>query len=173
MNNNRAIGKKTDAIDPWCRARVVLEHADAARGVSGRDESRGAVESLVGANSAVLPKGRGRPGRQPDALGTMRRTHVLQQWVALSDPAMEGALYNSAPMRRFAQLSGHDAIPDETTRLHFRRLLETHQLAEQRFSQVNAHLASKGLRLRGETIVDAMLIATQSSTTNRSGQHDA
>ena len=85
---------------------------------------------------------------------------------------MEEALYDTAPMRRFAQLGGHDAIPDETTILNFRRLLETHQLAAQLFSQVNAHLSSKGLRLRGGTIVDATLIAAPRSMRNRSGQRD-
>ena len=111
-------------------------------------------------------------GRPPYALETMLRIHFLQQWYALSDAAMEEELYDTAPMRRFAQLGGHDAIPGETTIINFRRLLETHQLAEQLFSQVNAHLASKGLSLRGGTIVDATRIAVPSSTKNRSGQRD-
>ena len=74
---------------------------------------------------------------------------------------MEEALYDTAPMRRFAQLGGHDAIPDEMMIGNFRRLLETHQLATQLLSQVNAHLSSKGLRLRGGTIGDATLIAVR------------
>ena len=57
---------------------------------------------------------------------------------------MEEARYKTAPLRRLAQLGGHDAIPDEMTRVHFRRVLEIHQLAAPLFSQVNAHLASKG-----------------------------
>ena len=77
-------------------------------------------------------------------------------------------------MRRFAQLGGNDAIADETTILNFRRLLETHQLAEQLFSQVNAHLSSKRLHLRGATIVAATLIAAPTSATkNRSDQRNA
>ncbi len=71
----------------------------------------------------------GRPGRQPYALATMLRIHFLQQWYALSDPAMEEALCDTPVMRRFAQLGGRDAIPDETTILNFRRLLETHELS--------------------------------------------
>ena len=69
--------------------------------------------------------------------------------VAKSAPAMEEALYDTAPMRRLAQLGGNDAIPDEMTIGNYRRLLETHQLAAQLFSQVNANLSSKGLRLVG------------------------
>ena len=66
----------------------------------------------------------GRPGRQPYALATMLRIHFLQQWYALSDPAMEEALYDTPVMRRFAGIGGLDGIPDETTILNFRRLLE-------------------------------------------------
>lgn len=114
----------------------------------------------------------GRPGRQPYALATMLRIHFLQQWYALSDPAMEEALYDTAVMRRFARLSGLDAIPDETTILNFRRLLETHDLARQVFEQVNVHLARKGQSLKAGTIVDATIIAAPSSTKNKDGQRD-
>ena len=71
----------------------------------------------------------GLPGRQPYPLATMLRIHFLQQWYALSDPAMEEALYDTAVMRRFAQLGGLDTVPDETTILNFRRLLEQRGLA--------------------------------------------
>jgi IS5 family transposase len=57
----------------------------------------------------------GRPGRQPYPLATMLRIHFLQQWYALSDPAMEEALFDTPVMRRFAQLGGLAHIPDETT----------------------------------------------------------
>ena len=114
----------------------------------------------------------GRPGRQPYALATMLRIHFLQQWYALSDPAMEEALYDTAVMRRFARLSGLDAIPDETTILNFRRLLETHDLARQLFERVNAHLARRGQSLKAGTIVDATIIAAPSSTKNAEGTRD-
>jgi IS5 family transposase len=114
----------------------------------------------------------GRPGRQPYPLSTMLRIHFLQQWYALSDPAMEEALYDTPVMRRFAQLGGLADIPDETTILNFRRLLETHGLAEKLFKQVNAHLQRKGLSLRSGTIVDATIISAPSSTKNRSGERD-
>ena len=86
----------------------------------------------------------GRPGRQPYALATMLRIHLLQQWYALSDPAMEEALHEIPTLRRFAQLGGLDNVPDETTILNFRRLLETHGLAARMLEAVNAHLARKG-----------------------------
>ncbi|MFA8488063.1 IS5-like element IS1646 family transposase, partial [Xanthomonas campestris pv. campestris] len=101
----------------------------------------------------------GRPGRQPYALATMLRIHLLQQWYALSDPAMEEALHEIPTLRRFAQLGGLDNVPDETTILNFRRLLETHGLAARMLEAVNAHLARKGQSLRSGTIVDATLIA--------------
>lgn len=114
----------------------------------------------------------GRPGRQPYPIATMLRIHFLQQWYALSDPAMEEALYDTAVMRRFARLSGLDSIPDETTILNFRRLLETHDLAPQLLERVNAHLARKGQSLKAGTIVDATIIAAPSSTKNKDGERD-
>ena len=114
----------------------------------------------------------GRPGRQPYPVETMLRIHFLQQWYALSDPAMEEALYDTPVMRRFAGLGGLDGIPDETTILNFRRLLETNQLAEKLLKRVNAHLSRKGLSLRGGTIVDATIIAAPSSTKNQDGERD-
>ncbi|WVL65469.1 IS5 family transposase [Xanthomonas campestris pv. campestris] len=114
----------------------------------------------------------GRPGRQPYALATMLRIHLLQQWYALSDPAMEEALHEIPTLRRFAQLGGLDNVPDETTILNFRRLLETHGLAARMLEAVNAHLARKGQSLRSGTIVDAALIAAPSSTKNADHARD-
>ncbi|WP_076039322.1 IS5 family transposase [Xanthomonas campestris] len=114
----------------------------------------------------------GRPGRQPYALATMLQIHLLQQWYALSDPAMEDALHEIPTLRRFAQLGGLDNVPDETTILNFRRLLETHGLAARMLEAVNAHLARKGQSLRSGTIVDATLIAAPSSTKNADHARD-
>ncbi|MCC5049867.1 IS5 family transposase [Xanthomonas campestris] len=114
----------------------------------------------------------GRPGRQPYALATMLRIYLLQQWYALSDPAMEEALHEIPTLRRFAQLGGLDNVPDETTILNFRRLLETHGLAARMLEAVNAHLARKGQSLRSGTIVDATLIAAPSSTKNADHARD-
>jgi len=80
------------------------------------------------------------------ALSTMLRIHFMQQWYALSDPAMEDALYEIESMRRFAGIELNEgAIPDKTTILTFRRRLERHDLAPTLLRTVNAHLADKGL----------------------------
>lgn len=114
--------------------------------------------------------GRGRP---PFALETMLRIHFMQQWFALSDPAMEEALHDVPVMRAFAGLdAGNERMPDESTILHFRHLLERHQLGSQILAQVNALLSQKGLMLRQGTIVDATLIAAPSSTKNLEGKRD-
>ena len=114
----------------------------------------------------------GRRGRQPYPLETMLRIHLLQQWYALSDPSMEEAPYEIAPLRQFARLSLLTDIPDETTLLNFRHLLERNQLAEKLFSSVNTHLARYGKVVRSGTIVDATIINAPSSTKNASGTRD-
>ena len=115
------------------------------------------------------PKTRG-PGRQLYRLETLLRIHLLQQWYALSDPAMEEALCDTPVMRQFTQLGGLEEIPDETTILNFQRLLEKHQLAAAMFKQINAHLARKGMSLRAGTIVGATIINAPSSTKNDYGK---
>jgi IS5 family transposase len=112
-------------------------------------------------------------GRRPFPLPTMLRIYCLQQWYNLSDPGAEEALYDIQSMRAFAGLDlGRDAIPDETTILNFRHLLERHDLMKAIFSAVAEHLAAKGELLRGGTIVDATLIAASPSTKNKDQQRD-
>jgi IS5 family transposase len=111
-------------------------------------------------------------GRRPYALQTMLRVHLMQNWFGLSDPAMEEALYEIGSMRLFAKLSLTQAIPDETTILNFRRLIETNELAPAIFDKVNAHLTRKGLMLKRGSIVDATIIAAPSSTKNATGERD-
>ena len=101
-------------------------------------------------------------GRRPYSLESMLRVHLMQNWFALSDPAMEEALYEIASLRAFAGLSLNEAIPDETTILNFRHLLEDNDLAEDIFKAVNAHLARKGLLLKRGSIKDATIIAAPS-----------
>jgi IS5 family transposase len=113
----------------------------------------------------------GKPGRQPYPIETMLRIHFMQQWFALSDPAMEEALYDSLSMRRFAKLS-QGRVPDETTILNFRHLLEAHDIAEGIFEGVNLLLQDHGLMVRRGTIVDATIIEAPSSTKNAAGQRD-
>jgi IS5 family transposase len=115
----------------------------------------------------------GRRGRPPFAVETMLRIHFMQQWFALSDPAMEDALHDVPVMREFAGLGGwNDRLPDETTILRFRHLLEKHKLADEMLKTVNELLSRKGLMLRTGTVVDATLIAAPSSTKNHSGTRD-
>lgn len=111
-------------------------------------------------------------GRRPYPLESILRVHLMQNWFALSDPAMEEALYEIASLRTFARLSLTEAIPDETTILNFRHLLEESDLAEDILKLVNAHLARKGLLLKRGSIVDATIIAAPSSTKNSSGKRD-
>ncbi len=111
-------------------------------------------------------------GRRPYPLEAMLRVHLMQNWFALSDPAMEEALYEIASLRNFAGLSLNEPIPDETTILNFRHMLEESNLAKDIFKQVNAHLARKGLLLKRGSIVDATIIAAPSSTKNADGERD-
>src|ERR1700760_2989318 len=115
------------------------------------------------------PKAGGGP--RPYPLSTMLRIHCLQQWCGLSDAGMEEELYEIASMRQFAGLSlARGTVPDETTILNFRHLLERHGLAREIFDTVKAHLQAAGLLLRQGTIVDATIISAPSSTKNSTGE---
>ncbi|HEX5687709.1 MAG TPA: IS5 family transposase [Ideonella sp.] len=111
-------------------------------------------------------------GRPPFAIETMLRIHCLQLWWNLSDPAMEEELHERPLYRRFAGLDGAARLPDETTILRFRHLLEKQQLAPQVLATINAGLARQGLMLKTGTVVDATIIAAPSSTKNNSGERD-
>jgi transposase, IS5 family len=116
---------------------------------------------------------RAKTGRPPFAVETMLRIHYLQQWFSLSDPAMEEALHDTPVFREFAKIDqGMTRLPDETTILRFRHLLERHDLAPDMLRLVNDILGAKGLLLRTGTVVDATLIAAPSSTKNADGQRD-
>lgn len=111
-------------------------------------------------------------GRPRFAVLTMLRIHFMQQWFTLSDPAMEEALHDVPLFREFAGLSSGDRLPDESTILRFRHLLEKHKLADQILATVNELLQRKGLMLKAGTVVDATLIAAPSSTKNKTGERD-
>ena len=112
-------------------------------------------------------------GRRPYPLQSMLRIYFLQQWYGLSDPGAEEALYDSHAMRLFVgvDLSDH-AIPDETTILNFRHLLEKHELTKALFDEVAGYLEERKLLLRGGTIMDATLIAAPPSTKNKDRKRD-
>lgn len=112
-------------------------------------------------------------GRQPLGLEKMLRIYFLQQWFDLSDPAAEDALYDSESMRRFVGIElGEDTIPDESTILRFRHLLEEHGLTKAIFGEVRSLLEEKRLLLKQGTIVDATIIAAPSSTKNATQSRD-
>lgn len=130
-------------------------------------------QELIDLIEPHYPKTSKKGGRPPYPLATMLRIHLLQQWYSLSDPAMEEALIEVPTMRRFAGIELiSDRIPDETTILTFRHLLEKHTLGEQihcfaedfDYEIVKAHLSARGMTMRQGTIVDATLIAAPSST---------
>jgi len=116
---------------------------------------------------------RGIGGRPSQPLVRMLKVHCLQQWFALSDPAAEEAIYDRASFQRFLDLDLlSDAVPDETTILNFRHLLERHQLAAALFDRIGEHLHEQGLEVKSGRIVDATLIAAASSTKNQTRQRD-
>lgn len=128
--------------------------------------------ALLAAIESHYPKA-GRRGRPPRPLATMLRIYFMQQWYALSDPAMEDALYEIESMRRFAGLElADDAMPDETTILKFRHLLEKHGLTAKMMNIINDTLAERGLLLKGGTMVDATIIHAPPSTKNEQKQRD-
>ncbi len=111
-------------------------------------------------------------GRPPFAVEAMLRIHCLQLWWNLSDPAVEEELHERPLYRRFVGLDGAARLPDETTILRFRHLLEKHELAPQVLAIINAGLTHQGLMLKTGTVVDASIIAAPSSTKNKDGQRD-
>ncbi len=116
---------------------------------------------------------KGEVGRKPVGLEIMLRVYFLQQWFALSDPAVEDALYESSVLRRFVGIDlGRAPAPDETTILNFRHLLEEHDLCGQMLDAVNLYLVSRGIRITTGTIVDATIIHAPSSTKNEKKERD-
>jgi IS5 family transposase len=147
VTRREAFPAEMDAVVPWTRLLALIE--------------------------PHYPKAGPKGGRPPMPLETMLRVHFLQNWYALSDPMAEESLYDSEAMRRFAGIElRDDRIPDETTILNFRHLLERHGLTEAIFAEVNGHLADKGITLRSGTLVDATIIDAPSSTKNKAGARD-
>jgi IS5 family transposase len=115
----------------------------------------------------------GRVGRPPKGVPLMLRMYFLQQWFSLADEALEDAIYDSQSMREFTSIDlSREAVPDATTLLKFRRLLEDHGLTAKLFEGINADLAERGLLLREGTMVDATIIAAPPSTKNEDKSRD-
>jgi IS5 family transposase len=116
---------------------------------------------------------KGKNGRPPVGLERMLRLYFPQQRFNLSDPGLEDALYESPALRLFAGIDlGREPVPDETTILNFRHLLERHDLGRQMLDVVNEYLARCGVRISTGTIVDATILHAPSSTKNDAGKRD-
>ena len=115
----------------------------------------------------------GKKGRKPKPLPTMLRMYLLQVWFSLSDEGVEDAIYDSYAMRRFMKLDfAVEQVPDATTLLHFRHLMEEHGLGEKLLAAQTAMFDEQGWIMRGGSIVDATIIAAPSSTKNATGERD-
>jgi transposase, IS5 family len=153
---------------------------DAKRKTTRRDRFLGEMETVVPWARLVeqlspfyYPEAGQGPGRPPIALERMLRLYFLQQWFGLADEAMEDAVYDSQAFRGFLDLDlGREAVPDATTLLKFRHLLETQGLTKTIFDTINAMLRERGLLMNQGTLVDATIIAAPSSTKNRDKARD-
>ena len=115
----------------------------------------------------------GATGRPPYPVLLLLRVHFMQEWFALADEAALEALHTIPVYRAFAGIDpGATGIPDATTILRFRHLLERHDLATALLDAFNALLEARGLIVRRGTLVDATIVAAPSSTKNRTGTRD-
>lgn len=115
----------------------------------------------------------GKRGRPPKNIEAMLRMYLMQNWFNLSDAGIEDAIYDSYAMRSFMHLDFFtQQVPDATTLLHFRHLLEENRIGEKIFADVKARLEKAGLMMHGGTIVDATIISAPSSTKNKEGRRD-
>jgi len=143
-----------------------------------REKFLGQMEELVPWAKLVeliephYPKGeRGRP---PKGIEKMLRVYFLQQWYGLADEALEDAIYDSQAMRLFAGIDlSSEGVPDATTLLKFRHLLEKHDLTKGILTEINAVLSEQKCHMKEGTIVDATIIAAPSSTKNADRKRDA
>ena len=116
---------------------------------------------------------KGKRGRPPRGIEVMLRMYLLQIWFNLSDEGLEDAIYDSYAMRNFVGINYlEEQVPDATTLLKFRHLLEEHHLGEEIFNDIRERLQRAGLMMRGGTIVDATIIHSTPSTKNKEGKRD-
>jgi IS5 family transposase len=116
---------------------------------------------------------KGERGRPPRGIEKMLRMYLLQNWFALSDVGIEDTIYDSYAMRKFMKLNFYDEqVPDATTLLHFRHLLEENKIGEKMFASIRNVLEQNGYMMKGGTIIDATIISAPSSTKNKSGERD-
>ena len=112
-------------------------------------------------------------GRPPIGIERMLRMYLVANWFNLADEACEDALYDIPAFRDFCRIDlGRERVPDATTLLHFRHLLEKHKIGAALFTKVGELLQANGMKLSGGTIVDATLIAAPPSTKNQDKSRD-
>ncbi len=117
---------------------------------------------------------RGELGRKPMGLELMLRIYFLQQWFNLGDPTVEEAIYDRNSFQKFLRIDLiNDIIPDETTILNFRHLLENYNLTKKILATVISLLEKNGVLIKKGTIVDATIIKASSSTKNRDKKRDS
>jgi len=145
--------------------------------VTRRERFLGEMEVVVPWNRLIevirphYPKGE--RGRRPIGIERMLRIYFLQQWYGLADEALEDTIYDSQAMRTFAGIDlSVESVPDATTLLHFRHLLEAHDLTRRLFEEVGTLLEERKLLMKEGTIVDATIIAAPSSTKNARKERD-
>lgn len=115
----------------------------------------------------------GKRGRPTKGIEKMLRMYLLQIWFNLSDEGIEDAIYDSYAFRKFMRINfNEEQVPDATTLLKFRHLLEKHKIGEQIFKAINQALEQNGVIMQGGTIVDATIINAPSSTKNREKKRD-
>jgi len=115
----------------------------------------------------------GKRGRKPVGIETMLRMYLMQNWFNLSDVGIEDAIYDSYAMKKFLRLDfSREQVPDATTLLKFRHLLEKHDIPQHIFADVNKRLNQSGLIMHGGSIVDATIIQAPSSTKNKDKARD-
>lgn len=138
--------EKMEQVVPWLRLTAVIE--------------------------PYYPKS-GKRGRPPIGLERMLRMYFVQQWYGLADEAVEDAIYDSQALRNFMDIDlGRHSVPDATTLMGFRHLLEANDLTQALLAEINAMLKERGLLMNQGTLVDATLIAAPSSTKNKERERD-
>lgn len=129
-------------------------------------------DRIVAVIEPYYPKSGGR-GRPPIGLPRVLRMYFIQQWYGLADEAVEDALYDSCALRDFCGINlAKESVPDATTLMGFRHLLEENALPQAILKEVNALLKEKNLLMSQGTLIDATLIAAPSSTKNEKHQRD-
>jgi IS5 family transposase len=167
------------------RTRTTMSQLSFASSEYAMKKKRTRREKFLGEMDRIVPWARliavieplyptsGRVGRPPIGVKRMLRMYFLQQWYGLGDEALEDALYDSQALRDFVGIDlSRESVPDATTLLKFRHLLQANHLTRALFDEINAHLAERGLLMRAGTIVDATIIAAPSSTKNQGNARD-